>query len=142
MTSSIVNDQCFSGKSSSEEKEGILLATSILSPPRITGEPLFGHHGSGLIYPDEQIVYGSSNEHSPSVLQAGAAAGGFPFRPHSADLTSFLSAAVGHHHLLPGGLEIHPNDSDDDDNEISEESDEEEDEQSDGDESSAEELNE
>lgn len=121
------------------------MTTFVLSSPRITGEPLFGHPVGGMIYPDDQIVYGSGNEHSPSVLPSGAVAGGFNFRPHSADLTSFLSAAVGNHHLLQGGLDIHPHDSDDeDDNEISAESDdgEDDDERSDGDESSAGELDE
>lgn len=96
------------------------------------------------MYSDEQLGYSSSNEHSPSALQAGAV--GFDFRTHPTELGSFLSAAVGHQQILHGAVDFHPDDSDDDDDEeeddddeMSEESD---DVQSDGDESSVGELDE
>ncbi len=104
---------------------------------RITGEPLFGNSSEGFMYTDEQLDYGSSNEHSPSVLQASAI-GGFDFRSHPTDLENFLSAAVGHQQILHGAVDFQPDESDDD-NETSEESD---DIQSDGDESSTGELDE
>lgn len=111
---------------------------------RITGEPLFGHPPDGLIYSDETLTYSSNtHEHHPAMV---AAAGGYTYRPHSTDLTGFLSAAVGHHQILQAGIDFDPDESDDD--EISGPSDDEDDEdnhdgqQSDGDESSAGELDE
>jgi hypothetical protein len=94
------------------------------------------------MYSDEQLGYSSSNEHSPSALQAGAV--GFDFRTHPTELGSFLSAAVGHQQILHGAVDFHPDESDDDDEEEDDEMSEEEsdDVQSDGDESSAGELDE
>jgi hypothetical protein len=95
------------------------------------------------MYTDEQLGYGSSsNEHSPSVLQAGAV--GFDFRAHPTDLGNFLSAAVGHQQILHGAVDFNPDISDDDDDAMSEESDDDDDDdvQSDGDESSVGELDE
>lgn len=111
---------------------------------RITGEPLFGNSSEGLMYSDEQLGYGSSNEHSPSAFQAGAA--GFDFRAHPSDLGHFLSAAVGHQQILHGAVDFNPDETDDDDDDdddvMSEESDDDDDVESDGDESSAGELDE
>jgi hypothetical protein len=94
------------------------------------------------MYSDEQLGYGSSssNEHSPSAIQAGAV--GFDFHTHPIDLGNFLSAAVGHQHILHGAVDFNPDESDDDD--MSEESDDDDDDdgQSDGDESSVGELDE
>lgn len=95
------------------------------------------------------MLYGNhSHDHSPSAFQAhaAAAAGGFVYRPHSTDLTGFLSAAVGHRQILHEGINLDIDDSDDDD-EISGPSDDEDeenrdDEQSDGDASSGGELDE
>ena len=104
---------------------------------------MFGHPSDGFIYSDEHMVYNSSNEHSPSVLPPGAM--GFDFRPHNSDLTNFLAATIGSPYpMLHGGINIHPDDSDDgDDNDISDDSDVDvDDEQSDGDESSVGELDE
>jgi len=110
---------------------------------RITGEPLFGNSSEGFTYSDEQLGYGSSsNEHSPSAIQAGAV--GFDFHTHPTDLGHFLSAAVGHQHILHGAVDFNPDESDDDDD-VSEESDDDDDDddgQSDGDESSVGELDE
>lgn len=113
---------------------------------RITGEPLFGNAGDGFMYSDEPLGYGSSNEHSPSALQAAAA--GFDFRPHPNELHNFLSAAVGHPQFLHGAVNFNPDASDDDDDEDdamsepSDDIDEDDDAQSDGDESSVGELDE
>ncbi|CAF0834359.1 unnamed protein product [Rotaria sp. Silwood1] len=114
-------------------------AAECLMNPWITGEPLFGNPAEGFMYSDEHFAYGSSsNEHSPSALQAGAI--GFDFRTHPADFGNFLSAAVGHPQFMHGAVNFHPDESDDDDDvsEQSDDLDEEEDdeEQSDGDESS------
>jgi hypothetical protein len=93
------------------------------------------------MYSDEQLGYSSSNEHSPSALQAGAV--GFDFRTHPTELGSFLSAAVGHQQILHGAVDFHPDESDDDEEDDDEMSEEESDDvQSDGDESSVGELDE
>ncbi|CAF3512692.1 unnamed protein product [Adineta steineri] len=111
-------------------------AAECLMNPWITGEPLFGNPTEGFMYPDEQLGYGgSSNEHSPTAIQAGAA--GFDFHSHPTDLGSFLSAAVGHQQILHGAVDFNPDESDDDMSEVSDD-----DEQSDGDESSVGELDE
>ncbi|CAF2422697.1 unnamed protein product [Rotaria sp. Silwood2] len=118
-------------------------AAECLMNPWITGEPLFGNPIEGFMYSEEQLAYGSSsNEHSPSAMQAGAV--GFDFRSHPTDFGHFLSAAVGHPQFLHGAVNFHPDDSDDDVSEQSDDLDEEEDdeEQSDGDESSVGELDE
>ncbi len=94
------------------------------------------------MYSDEQLGYSSSNEHSPSAIQAGAV--GFDFGTHPTDASNFLSASVGHQHILHGAVDFNPDESDDDDDDMSEESDDEDDDdvQSDGDESSVGELDE
>jgi len=123
-------------------------AAECLMNPWITGEPLFGHQTDSLIYSDEAMLYGNhSHDHSSSAFQAhaAAAAGGFVYRPHSSDLTGFLSAAVGHHQILHEGIDLDVDDSDND--EISGPSDDEDeenrdDEHSDGDASSGGELDE
>ena len=94
------------------------------------------------MYSGEPLGYGgSSGEHSPSAIQAGAL--GFDFHSYPTDLGSFLSAAVGHQQILHGAVDFHPDESDDDDmSEESDEVDEDDDEQSDGDESSVGELDE
>jgi hypothetical protein len=78
---------------------------------RITGEPLFGNSTDGLMY-SEQFSYGNSNEHSPSVVQAGAV--GFDFHSDETDLRSVLSAAIGHRQILHGIAGYNPDESDDD----------------------------
>lgn len=96
------------------------------------------------------MLYGNhSHDHSPLAFPAHAAAGvgGFVYRPHSSDLTGFLSAAIGHHQILHEGIDLDVDDSDDDDDEISGPSDDEDeenrdDEHSDGDASSGGELDE
>ena len=112
----------------------------ILCHSRITGEPFFGNPVEGFIYPDEHLVYGSS-EHSPSHVQASAS-GGFDFRGHPAELGHFLSTAVGHQQIFHGAVDFHPDESDDDDDDDDEMSEESDDAQSDGDESSVDELDE
>ena len=90
-------------------------------PHRITGEPLFGTTPENFTYAEEQLGYGSSsNEHSPSAIQMG-----FDFHPHPADLSSFLSAAIGHQSFLHGAADFNPDESDDgsDDEDVSETSD-------------------
>jgi hypothetical protein len=88
------------------------------------------------MYSEEQLGFDSSNEHSPSARQAGAA--GFDFRSQATDLNSFLSAAVGHRQIVHDPAGYNPNESDDDD--MSEESgdidEEDDDEHSNGDDSS------
>jgi hypothetical protein len=103
---------------------------------------LFGNSNEGYMYSDEQLGYSSSNEHSPSAIQAGAV--GFDFGTHPTDASNFLSASVGHQHILHGAVDFNPDESDDDDDDMSEESDDEDDDdvQSDGDESSVGELDE
>jgi hypothetical protein len=110
---------------------------------RITGEPLFGNSSEGFMYSDEQLGYGggSSSEHSPSAMQAGAV--GFDFHRHPNDLGHFLSAAVGHEQILHGAVDFNPDESDDDMSEESDDDDDDDDDvQSDGDESSGGELDE
>jgi hypothetical protein len=115
-------------------------AAECLMNPWITGEPLFGNPVEGFMYSDEQLGYGSSNEHSPTAIQAGAV--GFDFHTHPTDLSSFLSSAVGHQQILHGAVDFNPDESDDDDDDMSDESDDGDDDQSDGDESSVGELDE
>ncbi|CAF0917457.1 unnamed protein product [Rotaria sordida] len=119
-------------------------AAECLMNPWVTGEPLFGNSAEGFMYSEEPFAYGSSNEHSPSAIQAGAV--GFDFRTHPADFGNFLSAAVGHPQFLHGAVNFHPDESDDDASEQSDDLDEEDDDdddvQSDGDESSVGELDE
>ncbi|UJR27324.1 hypothetical protein I4U23_008617 [Adineta vaga] len=114
-------------------------AAECLMNPWITGEPLFGNPTEGFMYTDEQLGYGSSTEHSPTGIQTGAV--GFDFRSHPADLSSFLSSAVGHQQILHGAVNFNPDESDDD--EMSGASDDDDDnQQSDGDESSVAEIDE
>lgn len=101
---------------------------------RITGEPLFGNPTEGYMYSDEQLGYVSSNDHSPTAVQASAA--GFDFHARPTGLGSFLSAAVGHQQILHGAVDFNPDESDDDMSDESDDDDDDDDEQSDGDESS------
>ena len=89
------------------------------------------------MYSDEQLGYGSSSEHSPTAIQAGAV--GFDFHTHPNNLSSFLSTAIGHQQILHGAVDFNPDESDDDD--MSGASDDDDD-HSDGDESSVGELDE
>ncbi|CAF1399177.1 unnamed protein product, partial [Adineta ricciae] len=107
-------------------------AAECLMNPWITGEPLFGNPTEGFMYTDEQLGYGSSTEHSPTGLRAGAAS--FDFHTHPTDLGGFLSSTIGHQQILHGAVDFHPDESDDDD--MSGASDDDDEEQSDGDESS------
>ncbi|CAM4749860.1 unnamed protein product [Rotaria magnacalcarata] len=116
-------------------------AAECLMNPWITGEPLFGNPADGFMYSEDQLIYasGSSAEHSPSALQAGAVGFDFPRQP--ADYGNFLSSAVGHPQFIHDVVNFNPDESDDDD--MSEQSDDvDDDAQSDGDESSVEELDE
>jgi len=106
-------------------------AAECLMNPWVTGEPLFANAADGLMY-SEEMGYGNSNEHSPSAVQAGAAAVGFSFRPHVTGIESVLSATVGHRR----------NESDEEMSEDYDDIDEDDDEQSDGDESSQGDLDE
>lgn len=104
---------------------------------------MFGHPSAGLMYSDEPMVYNSSDEHSPSSLQAMAMALEYP--PPPQHLESYLTGMYPSYRILPREIEMGLDDSDDDDghdNEISDESDANDDEQSDGDESSVGELDE
>ncbi|CAF3866246.1 unnamed protein product [Rotaria magnacalcarata] len=58
-------------------------AAECLMNPWITGEPLFGNPADGFMYSEDQLIYasGSSAEHSPSALQAGAVGFDFPRQP-------------------------------------------------------------
>ncbi|CAF4886585.1 unnamed protein product, partial [Rotaria magnacalcarata] len=73
------------------------------------------------MYSEDQLIYasGSSAEHSPSALQAGAVGFDFPRQP--ADYGNFLSSAVGHPQFIHDVVNFNPDESDDDD--MSEQSD-------------------